>query len=180
MRIISGKHKGKTLRAPQSLPVRPTTDFAKEGLFNILENIFDLQQVQVLDLCSGTGNISFEFASRGASHVRCIDKNYHCISYIKKTAKELGLDQIEAFKNNCFNYLKHYDKQYDIIFTDPPYAMDDIELIPQLIFEKELLVENGWLIIEHDKRIDFSTHTHFLKHRKYGNVNFSFFHKKEL
>ena len=175
MRIISGKYKGKRLTAPKNLPVRPTTDFGKESLFNIITNEYDIDQLSVLDLFSGTGNISYEFASRGAKEITCIDGSFHCVSYIKKTSKELGFSQISVFKNDVFKYLKTYPKQFDIIFADPPYDLKNINEIHELVFEKELLKANGMLIVEHDRNWDFSEYSNFTKHRKCGNVNFSIF-----
>ncbi len=175
MRIISGIYKGKRLTAPKNLPVRPTTDFGKESLFNMISNDYDIDELSVLDLFSGTGNISYEFASRGAKEIMCIDGNFHCVSYIKKTSKELNFGQISAFKNDVFSYLKKYPKQYDIIFADPPYELKNINEIAELVFEKNLLSPNGQLIIEHDRNWDFSEHANFVKHRKCGNVNFSIF-----
>jgi len=177
MRIIGGLYKGKSIIAPKNLPIRPTTDFAKEGLFNILNNEFDFEAIELLDLFSGSGNIAFEFASRAAKNILCIDQNYHCVSFIKKIAKELNFNQLTVFKNDVFKYLKQYPKPYDIIFADPPYALENIKEIPQLVFKNNLLNENGWLIVEHDKRTDLSELPHFLKQKKYGNVNFSIFQK---
>ena len=175
MRIISGKYKGKTINAPKNLPVRPTTDYAKEGLFNILTNEFDLEEIEILDLFSGTGNIAFEFASRGAQKIRCIDQNHHCVSFIKKTSKSLNCNQITVFRNDVFKYLKQYSQSFDIIFADPPYNMTETAQIPDLVFKNQLLNENGWLIIEHDKHTDLSEFNNFIILRKYGNVNFSIF-----
>jgi len=175
MRIISGKYKGKTISAPKNLPVRPTTDFAKEGLFNVLNNEFDFEEIEVLDLFSGTGNIAYEFVSRGAKKVLCIDQNYSCVSFIKKTSKELDFKQLTVFKNDVFIYLKQYHQTFDIIFADPPYDLKEIPLLPDLVFNNQLLNKNGWLIIEHDKRTDLSKFPNFLIQRKYGNVNFSIF-----
>ncbi|MCO6500818.1 MAG: 16S rRNA (guanine(966)-N(2))-methyltransferase RsmD [Vicingus serpentipes] len=175
MRIINGIHKGKSIIAPKDLPVRPTTDFAKEGLFNILSNEFDIDNLEVLDLFSGTGNIAFEFASRGAKKVLCIDANYHCVSFIKKTSSTLNFKQLSVFKNDVFKYLKQYTQSFDLIFADPPYDLKEIPVIPQLIFDNKLLNKDGWLIVEHDKRTDLSDHSNFVVQRKYGNVHFSIF-----
>lgn len=175
MRIISGIHKGKRLIAPKNLPVRPTTDFAKEALFNMISNEFEISELTVLDLFSGTGNIAFEFASRGAKDICCIDENYNCVSFIKKTSKELDLNQIAVFKNDVFKYLKKYPKQFDLIFADPPYHLKNIRDIADLVFQNKLLKNDGVLIIEHDRNSDFSDHSNFTQHRKYGNVNFSIF-----
>ncbi len=175
MRIISGKYKSKRISAPKNLPVRPTTDFAKEALFNLISNEYNIEELSVLDLFSGTGNIAYEFASRGAQEILCIDKNYHCVSFIKKTAIELGFSQLSVFKNDVIKYLKKYPKPFDIIFADPPYDMENIDQIVTLVFDKNLLKENGVLIVEHDFKWDFSNNKNFKQHRKYGNVNFSIF-----
>ena len=175
MRIISGKYKGKRIIAPKNLPVRPTTDFAKEALFNFITNEYDIEQLEVLDLFSGTGNIAFEFASRGAKKIICIDESYNCVNFIKKTAKQLEFNQLNVFKNDVFKYLKKYRTQFDIIFADPPYDLKNIDDIQKLVFENNLLKPNGILVIEHDRNWDFSDNTHFENHRKYGNVNFSSF-----
>jgi len=175
VRIINGIHKGKSIVAPKNLPVRPTTDFAKEGLFNILINEFDIEDLTVLDLFSGTGNIAFEFASRGAKKVLCIDVDHACVSFINKTGKALNFHQLNAFKNDVFRYLKKDTQSFDIIFADPPYDSKEIPVIAQLVFENKLLNENGWLIVEHDKRTNLSDHLNFVVQRKYGNVHFSIF-----
>ena len=175
MRIISGIYKGKRITAPKNLPVRPTTDFAKEALFNMITNEYDIETISVLDLFSGTGNIAFEFASRGAKDICCIDENYHCVNFIKKTSKELNFNQLLVFKNDVFKYLKKYPKQFDVIFADPPYNIKNIERIPDLVIENNLLKTDGILIVEHDRNSDFSNHKNFIQHRKYGNVNFSIF-----
>ena len=177
MRIISGKYKGRRLLAPKNLPARPTTDFAKEGLFNMVGNQFNLEEVDVLDLFAGIGGITFEFASRGANKVICIDDNYHCVNFIKKTSKELELDQISVYKNDAFRYLKKYPDKFDIIFADPPYNLKNINEVPELVFANGLLNDNGILILEHDRNWDFSGEPNFWMHRKYSNVNFSFFQK---
>lgn len=175
MRIISGIHKGKRIIAPKKLPVRPTTDFAKEALFNMLSNEYDIEHLSVLDLFSGTGNIAYELASRGAKEICCIDENYHCVNFIKKTSKELEFNQLSVFKNDVFKYLKKYPKQFDLIFADPPYNLKNIEEIVNLVFKNGLLNKDGQLIIEHDRNSNFSDHPNFIQHRKYGNVNFSIF-----
>ncbi|MCE3227781.1 MAG: methyltransferase protein [Bacteroidetes bacterium] len=176
MRIINGSHKGRVIKVPKGLPVRPTTDFAKEGLFNILTNKIDFDSVKFLDLFSGTGHISLEFASRGCKHITSIDKNFQCAGFLRSTSKELGFD-INAVKGDVFDYLKKSKTKYDLIFADPPYDLPNIEEIHSLVFEKDILNENGLLIIEHGPKTDLSSKDHFSQHRKYGNVNFSFFEK---
>ncbi len=175
MRIISGSHRSRQIHAPKNLPVRPTTDMAKEAIFNILVNHFDLTEVFVLDLFAGTGNITYEFASRGALGVTSVDTDLRCIDFIRTTAKELNFEAVLAFRSDAFRYLMNTQNKYDIIFCDPPYDMDGIDAIPRLIIEKQLLRENGWLIIEHSKRQDFSQLNGFREKRHYGNVNFSIF-----
>ncbi|MBI5220144.1 MAG: 16S rRNA (guanine(966)-N(2))-methyltransferase RsmD [Bacteroidia bacterium] len=175
MRIISGTHKGKPLYPPKNFDARPTTDFAKESLFNILNNHFDLSEISVLDLFSGTGSISFEFASRGCNDVTAVEINFRHYSFIKKAAAEMKFDTIKVVKNNVFTFMKYCKKNYDLIFADPPYDMKNIDSIPGLIFEKKLLKESGRLIVEHSQNTDFSKHPGFIDLRTYGSVNFSFF-----
>lgn len=175
MRIISGNNKGKRINPPKTLPVRPTTDFAKEGLFNILNNKIYFDEITVLDLFSGTGSISFEFASRQAKQITAIDSNYHCVEFIRKTAKELNYDKLRPLKSNVFKFLSGTQNTFDLIFADPPYDMEEIEKIPALIFDNHVLNEDGIFILEHSRNLSFEEHPHFSEHRKYGNVNFSFF-----
>lgn len=177
MRIISGLHKGKSIIPPKGLPVRPTTDFAKEALFNIIENHFEFDQLHVLDLFSGTGSISYEFASRGAKSIISIEQNINCFNFIKSSAKTLNLISIDVFRQDVFKFLNSSKNQYDIIFADPPYHLKNIPDVVTKVFENNLLNDNGWLILEHDKRLGFSKHPNFLQHRKYGHVNYSFFKK---
>lgn len=175
MRIVSGRFKGKTFTPSKNFNARPTTDFAKEGLFNILLNNFDLEEVEVLDLFAGTGSITFEFASRGAKRIDLVELNFNHLKFISGVIRELGLKQIHTIKGNAFQYLKACSYKYDIIFADPPYEMDGIEMVPELVFEKMLLKEDGWLILEHSASYNFETHPHFYKMRNYGSVHFSIF-----
>lgn len=176
MRIISGKHKGRRLVAPKNLPVRPTTDMCKESLFNILNNYFNFHGLKVLDLFSGTGNISYEFASRGAGPVTSVDGDMGCVNFIKKTANELDLD-ISAIKSDVFKFLEKSKASYDIIFADPPYdlSQEHFEKIIQLIFENELLDEEGMLIVEHSKHTKLDHFSHFSFSKTYGGSVFSFY-----
>ena len=176
MRIISGKYKGKRLKAPKRLPVRPTTDMAKEALFNILNNSYYFEDLAVLDLFSGTGNISFEFASRGAANIKAIDQNTHCVQFIAKTAKELNFP-IEIVKSDAFKFLEHTTNSYDLIFADPPYNLefDNFSTIVKLVFSNDLLIKEGLLIIEHSEQTDLSKLPYFSEKRKYGSSIFSFF-----
>jgi len=175
VRIISGKYKGKILQAPKQLPVRPTTDYAKEGLFNIIENSFDMDELSVLDLFCGTGNISFEFASRGAKNITSVDANNHCVRFVKETSNSLELKNLQIIKQDVFRFLQRATQQFDLIFADPPYQLKEVIEIPDLIFKNNWLKTDGWFILEHDKFVDFSSHPNFFQQRKYGNVNFSFF-----
>ncbi|MGB0888358.1 MAG: 16S rRNA (guanine(966)-N(2))-methyltransferase RsmD [Vicingaceae bacterium] len=175
MRIISGIHKGRRLIAPNNLPTRPTTDYAKEALFNLINNEFDIENAEILDLFAGIGGITFEFASRGAKEIVCVDQNSGCINFIKKTTMELEFNQIRVLKNDAFRFLKKCDSKYKIIFADPPYDLKNINQIPELVFENNLLQANGMLILEHDRNWDFSKAPNFSFHKKYSNVNFSFF-----
>ena len=175
MRIISGKYKGRIITPPNNFKARPTTDFAREGLFNILENNFIIGDLQVLDLFSGTGSISYEFASRGCQDVQLYENNHAHFSYIIKTIKDLKFEQIQAFQRDVFRSIPKIATQFDLIFADPPYAMKDIDSIPDLIFNHKLLKLKGWFILEHSGSYDFSNHKQFSKHKNYGSVHFSFF-----
>lgn len=177
MRIISGNHKGRVLRPPQGLPVRPTTDLAKESLFNILNNYIDFESVRVLDLFAGTGNISLEFASRGAETVLSVDLNSRCIDFIMKMASDLDFGNVSAIRTNVFTFLAKQAGKYDVIFADPPYDLPGRETILGLVFDHKWLADEGWLVIEHDKSLSFKNHPLFFDERRYGKVHFSFFNK---
>ncbi|PRX55436.1 RsmD family RNA methyltransferase [Flagellimonas meridianipacifica] len=176
MRIIAGTYKGKRLIAPKKLPVRPTTDMAKESLFNILNNRYYLEDLKVLDLFSGTGNISFEFASRGSKSIIAVDSYAGCVQFISKISKELGFP-IQAIKSDVFKFLERTSERVDIVFADPPYnlSFEHFAKIVQLVFERQLLLEDGLLIIEHSDQTDLSSISGFIELRKYGNSVFSFF-----
>jgi len=176
MRIISGLHKGRRITAPRNLPVRPTTDMSKEALFNILNNRYYFNEISVLDLFAGTGNISYEFASRGTEQIIAVDSDYGCVKFIINTSETMNL-RITALKSDVFDYLEKSKTKADIIFADPPYdmAQEEFEKIQSLVFESELLLENGTLIIEHASQMDLSHLPDFLEKRKYGGSVFSFF-----
>jgi len=176
MRIISGLYKGRRLVAPKRLPVRPTTDMAKEALFNILNNTYYFDEISTLDLFAGTGNISYEFASRGTKNLLCVDADMGCIKYITQIATELDLG-ISCVKSDVFKFLEKSTLKNDIIFADPPYdfPIEDFAKIPELVFKNELLHDGGVLIIEHSKHSDLSTLEHFTNQRRYGGSIFSFF-----
>lgn len=175
MRIISGTLRGILVQPPKGLPVRPTTDRAKESLFNILENSFRIEGLAVLDLFSGTGNISYEFASRGAGKVISVDLNFNCISFIRSMKEKHGLEAMQVVKKDAFAYLKNCTETFDIIFADAPYAHRDINRIPLIVQEKMLLRENGRLIVEHEAMLDLSSLPGFMHKRTYGQSCFSFF-----
>lgn len=176
MRIISGIYKGRRLTAPKNLPVRPTTDFAKEALFNILRGRYFFEELNVLDLCAGTGNISFEFASRGVPKITAVDAHMGCVQYINKVSEEFEFP-ITAIKSDVSKYLESASGKFDVIFADPPYEFEisELENIAKIVFEKNLLNEEGVLIIEHAKMNDLSDNEHFSEARKYGGNVFSFF-----
>lgn len=176
MRIISGKHKGRQLLAPKNLPVRPTKDMAKEGLFNILHNHYYFPDLKILDLFAGTGNISFEFASRGVEQLFAVDIHMGCINYISKVSNELDLN-IRTLKSDVFSFLNRNTEKFNIIFADPFYDMEfkDFEKIASLVFENEMLLKDGVLIIEHSKQNSLESIPFFDNSRKYGNSVFSFF-----
>ena len=176
MRIISGIHKGRRIQAPKNLPVRPTTDMAKEALFNIINNQYYFDEISVLDLFAGIGSISYEFASRGTEKIVCIDQEFACIKFIEKTALEFDMP-IQIIKSDVFKFLDRCNQQYTIIFADPPYALAEEMFadIPKLIFQKTLLEEDGLLIIEHSKHTDLSRLEHYEYSKTYGGNKFSFF-----
>ncbi len=175
MRIISGKNRGRHIVAPSNLPVRPTMDMGKESLFNILNNYFYLDNIHVLDLFSGTGNITYEFASRSALSVIAVDENILCTKFIQKTIEQLKYDNVTVVRQDAFAFLKSCHKKFNVIFADPPYDMPNIELLPDLVFDNNLLLPDGWFVLEHSGIHDFSQHTKFYEHRKYGKLHFSFF-----
>ena len=175
MRIIHGSLQGRKIIAPKNLPVRPTTDFAKEGLFNFLDNTIHFENIKVLDLFSGTGNITYEFASRGAGDITSVDDNYHCVTFIRKTIEKFGLENVKVIKNDVFRFLGFCRESYDLIFADPPYDLLRTTLIPKIVFEKNLLNKGGFLVVEHSDQTNLSDSTHFVEKRTYGKVNFSIF-----
>ncbi len=209
MRIIGGSLKGKTIMPPANYAARPTTDFAKEGLFNMLTNEFDLEEISVLDLFAGTGSISMEFASRGCKDIISIEMNPLHTRFIKQCSQSFKIKGMQVIRHNVFDFIKICTKQFDLIFADPPYDLEGLDTLPDRIFgltantlageeknftEKEknisdekifeenskCLVKNGgYFILEHPKSYSFENHPFFLKEKKYGNVHFSFFEKKD-
>lgn len=176
MRIITGLYKSRKIVAPKNLPVRPTTDMAKESLFNIINNHFYFDEISVLDLFAGTGNISYEFASRGTEQITCVDQDFGCIKFINETAKSFDMP-IQTIKSDVYKFLEKSTLQTNIIFADPPYDFSDEQFakIPELVFQKNLLLEDGMLIIEHSKHTNLSHLNHFRYSKSYGGSVFSFF-----
>ncbi|MGV8947211.1 MAG: RsmD family RNA methyltransferase [Lutibacter sp.] len=179
MRIISGIHKSKRLQAPKNLPAKPTTDMAKEALFNILNNLYYFDDISVLDLFSGTGNISYEFGSRGTENITAVDAHAGCIHYINTTAKALNLN-ITTIKSDVFKYLEKTNTKFDVIFADAPYEfeLELFEKIVALVFDHNLLTEGGILVVEHYKKTDLKDNKFLSYQKKYGGNMFSFFENK--
>ncbi len=179
MRIITGKYKGRHFEIPRSFKARPTTDFAKENIFNVLVQYVDFDGATALDLFSGTGSISLELVSRGCSQVVSVelDRDHH--HFIQECLKKLATDVCIPIRGDVFRFLKSCKQQYDLIFADPPYALKELATLPDIIFEKQLLKAEGIFVLEHGKDHDFSGHPHFKEHRQYGSVNFSIFTTEE-
>jgi 16S rRNA (guanine966-N2)-methyltransferase len=175
MRIISGQFKGRRLQVPTNITARPTTDFAKEGLFNLLNNRIDFEGIDVLDLFAGTGSISIEFVSRDCKSVISIEQNERHSAFIRKVCNELKITNLSLIKTDVFKFIDTCHAQFDMIFADPPYELIQLAQIPDLIFAKKLLKEDGLFVLEHSSKNNFDQHPHFVDHRNYGNVNFSFF-----
>lgn len=178
MRIVSGKYRGKRITAPNGLPVRPTTDQAKESLFNVLSNEYELQEVTVLDLFAGTGNISYEFVSRGAVKVVSVDANFKCFQFHKNIKEELKMNNYFPFKGDVFRAIKSINEKFDIVFADPPYQLKGIENLADTLLALDIYKKGAKLIIEHGKDTSYD-HEKLEQHRKYGSVNFSFFNANE-
>ena len=178
MRIISGHYKGRKILAPKRLPVRPTTDMAKEALFNILNNRYYFNEISVLDLFAGTGNISYEFASRGTENILAVDSHFGCTNFINSTAYDFNMP-IDTIKSDVFKYLESTNTTYDLIFADPPYdfSITLFSKIPELVFKNNLLNDEGLLIVEHSKHTDLSDLEYFFEVKAYGGNCFSFFQK---
>lgn len=180
MRIISGSLRGRRLNPPSSLPVRPTTDMARESLFNILNNYVDYEECSVMDLFAGTGAVSVEFVSRGVKEVTSVDINNGCTEYMKSVTRQLGITNMHVVRADVFDLLKRAYRKFDIVFADPPYALQDLPKLPDIVFASDVLNEGGIFILEHPKEYDFEGCEHFWQHRAYGKVNFSFFANEEL
>ncbi|HLN22102.1 MAG TPA: RsmD family RNA methyltransferase [Bacteroidales bacterium] len=175
MRIIGGKYRGRRIDPPSDLRARPTTDFAREGLFNILSNRIDFETAAVLDLFSGTGSISYEFSSRGAAIVHAVEKNARHFLGIRRIIESLEIENIMPVHTDVRTYLKSCSTKYDVVFADPPYELPWLKDIPDLVLDAGILKEEGFFILEHPRDLSFSGHRSFFEHRNYGGVNFSFF-----
>jgi len=179
MRVISGKYRGKRIMAPKKLPVRPTTDMAKESLFNILGHHFHLDEISFLNLFSGTGNISYEMASRGCEDVTAVDQDRNCVEFIKKMSMEMKFDHFSTIRSEAMQFLKGQYRKWDVIFADPPYEFAGHQLLVDEIFGKGMLAEGGMLILEHGQDVDFKEYEHLTIVKRYGSVYFSFFEFQE-
>jgi len=179
MRIISGKFRGKRINAPVGLPVRPTTDFAKEALFNVLNNLYYFDEISALDLFSGIGSISFEFVSRGSKKVIAVDNELKCVKFLEETARTMNMeDSFSVVKNDVLQFLKRNQSgKFDIVFADPPFDFEEESYLRIIdsVLGNDWLAEGGIFVLEHSARISFESHPFLSQHRKYGNVNFSFF-----
>ena len=187
MRVITGKYKGRHFDIPRSFKARPTTDFAKENIFNVLMGYIDFEGAEALDLFAGTGSITLELLSRGCAHVTSVelDRDHHrfikeCIKSLTPAPSPTGEGSgmtigSEVIRGDVFRFIKSCRKQFDFIFADPPYALKELPQIPDLIFERQLLKPDGIFVFEHGKDYDFSQHPRFVDHRQYGSVNFSIF-----
>jgi 16S rRNA (guanine(966)-N(2))-methyltransferase RsmD len=166
LRIIGGTYKGRSIPVPRSFKARPTTDFAREGLFNVLANTYHFNDLMVLDLFAGTGSIGLEFASRGAARVDMVEINARTTSFLQRTIRQLGME-----------YLMHCRTSYDLVFADPPYDLEIIPTLPEIVLNAKILVEDGWFILEHGRENSFAHHPQFQELRKYGSVHFSIFER---
>jgi len=175
MRIIGGRLKGKLIDPPKDYKARPTTDFAREGLFNVIGNEYEFDGLNVLDLFGGTGAVSFEFASRGVGHVYCVEMARENASFIKTEAKRLGLDNVTMVRDNVFDFLPICHERFDIVFADPPYALDALDSIPDKVLSSGVLYPDCYFILEHGDEHSFVDHPSFVKEKCYGRVHFSFF-----
>ena len=177
MRIITGKYKGRHFEIPRSFKARPTTDFAKENIFNVLTAYVDFEGATALDLFSGTGSIALELVSRGCGQVVSVelDRDHH--RFIRQCADKLGLESssLQCIRGDVFRFLKSCRQQFDLIFADPPYALKELPTIPDLVMEKNIMTPGGVFVFEHGKDHEFSSHPCFVEHRSYGSVNFSLF-----
>jgi 16S rRNA (guanine(966)-N(2))-methyltransferase RsmD len=179
MRIISGTRKHYKLGFPPNVKLRPTSDFCKEAIFNIMALYFDFEEMEVLDLFAGSGGISFEFASRGARKITAIDNDYNCVNYIRSEASNMNFANFNCSKQDALKFLHYTNEKYNLIFADPPYNYKYYNKIWEIVFERDIIKPKGWLMLEHSKLNSFSTHPDFLECRKYGDTFISIFNKKQ-
>lgn len=175
MRIISGIYGGRRLSPPKNITARPTTDFAKESLFNLLNNRMDFEDIDVLDLFAGTGGIGIECVSRGAREVTAVELAHVQQNWIIQCCRQLGIHNLTVIRGDAFKFIYACRVQYDLIFADPPYALEQLPTLPDVLFAQEMLKPEGWLVIEHGKDVDFTSHPRHIETRQYGSVHFSFF-----
>lgn len=175
MRIISGSLKGRNIAVPKNFKGRPTTDFAREGLFNVLNHLVDFHQMDVLDLFSGTGAFAIECYSRGADQVTCVEMQGLHVKFIGDNFKQFNITGGVVIKQDVFKYILQCAQKFDLIFADPPYDLPRLAELPDLIFERGLLHDDGLFVLEHPKQFNFEQHPHFLQEKRYSNVHFSFF-----
>ena len=175
MRIISGKYGGRRLSPPKNITARPTTDFAKESLFNLLNNRLDFEGIDMLDLFAGTGGIGIECVSRGAREVTAVEIAHVQQNWIISCCRQLGIRNLSVIRGDVFKFLSACRTKYDLIFADPPYALEQLPTLPDAVLEKDILKEDGWLVVEHGKDTDFTGHPRHVETRTYGSVHFSFF-----
>ena len=176
MRIVGGIFGGRRFNPPSGIPARPTTDLAREGLFNVLNSMTDLDGAKTLELFGGTGSISYELASRGAENLTIVERDPASVAFIKKTVSDLNiLDKFSIIRSDAFKFLKQCSEQYAFIFADPPYALENMDDLPELIFSKNLLAAGGIFVLEHSPRNDYQKHPGFVKMKNYGTTTFSFF-----
>lgn len=179
MRIISGTKKHYNLNFPSNVKLRPTTDFCKEAIFNIMALYFNIEDMDVLDLYAGTGAVGFEFASRGAKKISSIDDNYSCVNFIRSECSKLNFNNMHASKQDALKFLQFTNEKYDLIFADPPYDYKYYSQIHEIVFERDLLKPKGWLMLEHSRENNFSSHPFFVESRKYGETHISILTKKQ-
>ncbi len=175
MRIISGTYRHRVIQPPSNFKARPTTDLAKESLFNILDNCIDIESVRVLDLFGGTGGISYEFASRGCTDITCVELNYHHYNFIKRTVTDLKMEGVKVIRADALKFIANCNESFDLIFADPPYDLPQLPDIPKMVIDYKLIAEDGLFIMEHSEKNKFDHMPQFFMHKHYGAVNFSFF-----
>ncbi len=176
MRIVGGNFGGRRFSPPANIPARPTTEMAREGLFNILSNFIDFEELTTLELFGGTGSVTYELASRGARDLTLVERDPTSIDFIKKTAKMLGIDdRLNVVRGDAFKFMKQSTRQYDLIFADPPYALANMDDLPLLVFEQKMLVPDGIFVLEHTTSKDYKQHSNFTRTKNYGTTIFTFF-----